>query len=140
MSNAAGLTMQPPRSLSLSGNDASGAVSLRSTVWSSTISTVSTPARSPAATEPSVVFARSRLALTASASNGVPSWNETPPRSCMRSTRPSSRNSQDSANPGIAVPSGERWTSRSKIGNTHTFWIELVCLIGSNPAGPRLVA
>ena len=61
-------------------------------------------ARSATTEEPSTVLPRSMLALTASALNGVPSWNVTPSRRFSVSVMPSSENVQSVARPGISAP------------------------------------
>ena len=79
----------------------------------STTSTPATIVSSDATAEPSTVWARSMLALTAAASNGVPSWNVTPSRRWNVSVVPSSLNSHSVASPGTADASGAWWTRRS---------------------------
>ena len=62
------------------------------------------------------VLLRSRLNFTASASNGVPSWNCTPERRFSTSVLVSG-NFHDSASPGSAFSVGKsNSTSVSKIG------------------------
>ena len=59
-------------------------------------------------------FQRSTLNLTASALNGVPSWNVTPSRSTKFQTVASSFELHSVANPGMRpVPPGSKSTSRS---------------------------
>ncbi len=57
---------------------------------------------------------RSMFAATASASNGVPSWNVTPSRSCIVSEVLSSDHSQPVASCGISSRSGVMSTSLSQ--------------------------
>ena len=76
-------------------------------------STSLTPARSGATVDPSTVLARSMFAFTASALNGVPSWNVTPSRRVMSSTVASSLNVQSVASIGTSSPWGLNSTSRS---------------------------
>jgi hypothetical protein len=51
---------------------------------------------------------RSKLNFTASALNGVPSWNFTSRRSLKVTLRPSRATVQDSASQGTSLPSGPR--------------------------------
>src|SRR6185295_6291659 len=53
---------------------------------------------------------RSKLNLTASALNGVPSWNFTSRRSLKVTLRPSLAGVHDSASHGTSLPSGPRYT------------------------------
>ncbi len=78
-------------------------------------STDDTLARYALTPEPSTVVARSKFALTASASNGVPSENVTPSRRVISNVR-SSTNAHSVARPGSSSASGVWWMRRSYTG------------------------
>ena len=136
LSNAAGLIIMPGRSESTSGSWAPLPPRLRVTVSGSTTSTDVMTARSEATAEPSTVWPRSMFAFTASASNGVPSWNVTPSRSVNVSAVPSALNSHAVASPGIGAASGELCTRRSYVRNRLVLSKLDVALWASNRLGP----
>ena len=103
---AAGEIIIPGRSARMRGNVAAGPLTCMRTVIGSTTSTVSTVPSSGATAEPSTVLARSMLIFTASASNGVPSWNVTPSRSLSSRAVSSSTHSHSVARPGTSEASG----------------------------------
>ena len=87
---AFGLTIMPARSVSCAISGENGALSERRTVSGSATSTLSICDSSALRNEPCMVMWRSSVNLTASASNGSPSWNFTPGRSLMVTVLPSS--------------------------------------------------
>src|SRR5262249_49846395 len=87
-----------------------GVSKLTCTVYSSSTLLAAYPP-SGAGAPPALNFGstmRSKLNLTASALNGVPSWNRTSRRSLNVTLRPSPDVLQDSASQGTSLPSGPR--------------------------------
>ncbi len=104
----------PARSVKARISEASGALSRRRTVDSLTTSTSCTLTSSEDIDEIVLSWARIRLKRTASALNGVPSWNFTPRRSL--STRVfGSGVSHDSASPGFGFSFSSK---RTRVSNT----------------------
>lgn len=81
LSNEAGEIIMPARSDSCDSSEASGSARCSTTVLASGASTLATVASSLLRLLSGSVRARSRLALTAAASIGVPSWNTASVRS-----------------------------------------------------------
>ena len=110
---AVGDTIIPGRSARICTSELSGRLRAMRTCVGSTTSTDSIIERSAFTVDVSSVMARSRFALTAAASNGVPSWNVTPSRSVSSSVC-GSGDDHSVASPGSGVRSiGSRFTRRS---------------------------
>jgi hypothetical protein len=82
---AAGETIIPARSARISGSAVSGCFRCNVTCVGDVTSTLSMDAMSARMLDRACVRLRSRLNFTASASNGVPSWNFTPDRKSITS-------------------------------------------------------
>ena len=114
--SAAGLTIMPGLAASQYSICPLGAFSFKRTVRVSGVSIASIsaivsctvlPARLPKAA------LRSRLRFTAAASTGVPSWKRAPARNVRVMSVRSALRVQDSARPGIGVPSAFSWINVS---------------------------
>ncbi len=103
----------PARSDSCDSSEASGSDRFSTTVWSSGASTLATVASSLLRLLSGSVRARSRLALTAAALMGVPSWKTASVRSLKVSVLLSGPTDHDCASWGTNFRSGVMSTSRS---------------------------
>src|ERR1044072_666402 len=109
------LPIMPARSVSCAISGENGALSESRTVSGSATSTLSICDSSALRNEPCMFMCRSSVNLTASASNGSPSWNLTPPRSLIVTVFPSSDVSCESASCGTMLSFASMSNSLSHI-------------------------
>ena len=113
LASAVGLIISPGRCARTVGSAASGAVRLIVTSYGPLTVTPETLARKPRTGDSVAASVRSMLTLTASASNGVPSWNVTSSRSFRSSPSPSGVNAHSVASIGSTSSVGDRRRSPS---------------------------